>query len=108
MISPDRKRKAVQQSIQALDVSERRACRMVGQPRSTQRYHKRPAVDEEYLTARIIELASQYGRYGYRRVTTLLRNEGWIVNQQASRADQAQRGAKRASETAYTRTVVAL
>jgi putative transposase len=70
----------VQQSIQALDVSERRACRVVGLPRSTQRYNKRPADDEEYLTERIIELASQYGRYGYRRVTALLRNEGWIVN----------------------------
>jgi putative transposase len=70
----------VHQSIQALDVSERRACRVVGQPRATQRYLKRPADDEEYLTSRIIELASQYGRYGYRRVTALLRNEGWIVN----------------------------
>jgi len=70
----------VQQSIQALDVSERRACRVVGLPRSTQRYLKRPADDEEFLTARIIDLASQYGRYGYRRVTALLRNEGWIVN----------------------------
>ncbi len=78
MISPDRKRKAVKQAVQTLDVSERRACRVVGQPRSTQRYHKRPADDEDFLTSRIIELASQYGRYGYRRVTALLRNEGWI------------------------------
>jgi len=39
---------------------------------------QRPADDEEHLTSRIIELASQYGRYGYRRVTALLRNEGWI------------------------------
>jgi hypothetical protein len=78
IISPDRKRQAVQQSIQALDVSERRAWRVVGLPRSTQRYHKQPADDEEYLTERIIVLASQYGRYGYRRVTALLRNEGWI------------------------------
>ena len=70
----------MQQSIQALDVSERRACRVVGLPKSTQRYNKQPADDEEYLTERIIELASQYGRYGYRRVTALLRNEGWIVN----------------------------
>jgi transposase InsO family protein len=53
---------------------------VVGQPRSTQRYNKRPADDEQFLTSRIIELASQYGRYGYRRVTALLRNEGWIVN----------------------------
>ena len=80
MISPDRKRKAVVQVIEALDVSERRACRVVGQPRSTQRYNKLPADDEEFLTSRIIELASKYGRYGYRRVTALLRNDGWIVN----------------------------
>jgi len=80
VISPDRKRKAVNQAIQALDVSERRACRVVGQPRATQRYNKRPADDEDFLTSRIIELASRYGRYGYRRVTALLRNEGWIVN----------------------------
>ncbi len=63
---------------EVLDVSERRACRVVGQPRSTQRYHKQPADDEEFLTARIIELASQYGRFGYRRVAALLRNESWI------------------------------
>ena len=80
IISPDRKRKAVQQSIQAQDVSERRACRVVGQSRTTQQYNKRPADDEEYLTSRIIEQASRYGRYGYRRVTALLRNEGWIIN----------------------------
>jgi putative transposase len=38
------------------------------------------AGDENALTARIIDLASQYGRYGYRRITALLRNEGWQVN----------------------------
>jgi hypothetical protein len=64
IISPDRKYQAVQQSIQALDVSGRRACRVVGLPRSTRRYPKQPACDEEVLTERIIELASQYGRYG--------------------------------------------
>ena len=52
----------------------------MGQHRSTQRYHKRVPDDEESLRSRIIELASQYGRYGYRRVAALLRNEGWIVN----------------------------
>jgi hypothetical protein len=53
---------------------------VVGQSRATQRYFKRPADDEDFLTSRVVELASQYGRYGYRRVTALLRNEGWIVN----------------------------
>ena len=50
------------------------------QPRTTQRYNKGPVDDEDFLNSRIIELASQYGCYGYRRVTALLRNEGWIVN----------------------------
>ncbi len=53
---------------------------MVGQPRSTQRYAKQDLDYEEIITERIVALASQYGRYGYRRVTALLQNEGWIVN----------------------------
>jgi len=36
--------------------------------------------DEERLRERIIALAGQYGRYGYRRITAMLRNEGWDVN----------------------------
>jgi len=63
-----------------LDVSERRTCRVLGQHRSTQRYDKHLANDDEILRARIVDLASQYGRYGYRRVTALLRNEDWVVN----------------------------
>jgi len=61
-------------------VSERRVCRVLGQPRSTQRYQRRQPEDEETLTRRIISLASDYGRYGNRRVTALLREEGWLVN----------------------------
>ena len=80
MIAPDSKRQAVRQAVEALDISERRACQVIGQPRSTQRYDKQVPDDEELLRQRIIELASEYGRYGYRRVTALLRNEGWIVN----------------------------
>ncbi len=61
-------------------MTERRACQVLGQPRSTQRYEPLVANDEGPLTAAIIGLAGQYGRYGYRRVTALLRNEGWQVN----------------------------
>jgi hypothetical protein len=62
------------------DVSERRACAVIGQPRSRQR--RRPCVrdDEDALTAAIIRLATTYGRYGYRRVRALLCAEGWRVN----------------------------
>jgi len=53
---------------------------VLGQSRTSQRYGPKVAGDEDALTARIIELASMYGRYGYRRITALLRNEGWWVN----------------------------
>jgi len=63
-----------------LGVSERKACRVLRQPRSTQRCCPVPADDEEPLTRRIVELAAEYGRYGYRRITAMLRREGWRVN----------------------------
>jgi putative transposase len=61
-------------------VSQRRACRVLEQPRSTQRRVRCIPADEPPLVKRIIQLASDYGRYGYRRVTALLRGEGWPVN----------------------------
>jgi putative transposase len=61
-------------------VSERRACRLLDQPRSTQRRARQIPSDEPRLVKRITELASAYGRYGYRRVTALLHAEGWRVN----------------------------
>jgi putative transposase len=63
-----------------LGVSERRACAALGQHRSTQRKIIRTREDEAALTADIIALAKTYGRYGYRRVTALLRDAGWTVN----------------------------
>jgi putative transposase len=62
-------------------VPERRACRvLLGQHRSVQRYAARPRPDAAALTAEVVTLASAYGRYGYRRVTALLRRAGWRVN----------------------------
>ncbi len=61
-------------------VSERRACRVLSLARSTQRRSLQLSGDERRLTERITQLASLYGRYGYRRVTALLRHEGWRVN----------------------------
>ena len=80
VLSPSRHRLTVDHVQDTLKVSERRACRVLGQHRSTQRKPRRPRVDEAALTADIIRLAEQYGRYGYRRITTLLRREGWAVN----------------------------
>jgi transposase InsO family protein len=63
-----------------LAVSERRVCVALGQHRSTQRKMPRGKNDEEALTADITALAQQFGRYGYRRITALLRDAGWVVN----------------------------
>ncbi len=63
-----------------LTVSERRACRVLGQVRRTQRYTLKVADDEIVLTTNIVSLASHYGRYGYRRITAMLRAVGWGVN----------------------------
>ncbi len=61
-------------------MSERRACAVLAQHRSTQRKIPQSRDDEERLTADLIELARQYGRYGYRKIAELLRRAGWLVN----------------------------
>ena len=63
-----------------LPVSERRACAVVGQSRATQRRQPKVRADEAVLTEAIVRLATQYGRYGYRRIRQLLVNEGWRVS----------------------------
>lgn len=65
---------------QTLQISERRACRTLGQNRSTQRKVPCGSADEERLTADIIELTREFGRYGYRMITGMLNNSGWHVN----------------------------
>jgi transposase InsO family protein len=62
------------------DVSERLACRVLGQHRSTQRKPPKGRADDAALTADIVALATEYGRYGYRRITAMLRAAGWAVN----------------------------
>ena len=66
--------------VERLRVSQRRACRVLGQSRRTQRYLPRVRDDEVPLTARVIELAALYGRYGTPRITAILQSEGWTVN----------------------------
>ena len=79
-MSPARRRLCVEHVRRELGVSERRACAALGQHRSTQRRVPRGREDEERLTAGIVELARQYGRYGYRKIAALLRRAGWLVN----------------------------
>ena len=80
-MSPAKRRRAMIHIRQHFPrLSERRACRVLGQPRTTQRRVWLIPDDEAPLVRRMIELATQYGRYGYRIVTGMLRNEGWQVN----------------------------
>lgn len=80
LLSPARRRRCIDHIRGMIAVSERRVCRVLGQHRSTQRKVPRGADDAAALTEDIIALARQYGRYGYRRVTALLREAGWHVS----------------------------
>ena len=80
LLSPSRRRQCIDHARGRLGISERRACRVLGQHRSTQRRIPRGRDDEDRLVADMIELARRYGRYGYRRIAALLRDAGWQVN----------------------------
>ncbi len=66
--------------VENLGVSQRRACRVLEQNRSVQRYEHRISTFQKALTRRAVDLATQFGRYGYRRITELLKREGWPVS----------------------------
>ena len=76
LLSPERRRRCVVQVRQRLGVSERRACRVLGQARSTQRRIPKRSEDEEALREDVVKVARRFGRYGYRMVTGMLRTEG--------------------------------
>ncbi len=79
-MSPSKRRRVFMDICQGLAVSERRAQEYssnAARLRDTSPYGRD---EEERLVARSIELATQYGRYGYRRITALLNQEGWLVN----------------------------
>jgi putative transposase len=79
-VSPSRKRTAVDHLEETFEVSERRACKVVEQPRSTQRYVFRLASDEAAVVTRMLELVRVHPRFGYRRIAALLKREGFRVN----------------------------
>jgi putative transposase len=64
-----------------LEVSERRACLVLEQPRSSQRYRSQPPRDDgRELVSRMLGLVKDHPRYGYRRIWALLREEGFKIN----------------------------
>jgi transposase InsO family protein len=94
VVTAGQRREAARQLQEAFDVSERRACRVLGQPRSTQRQMPKAKEDEGRLVARMLELVRQHPRYGYRRIWALLRREGWRVNRKRVHRLWRQQGLK--------------
>ena len=76
-MSPSRKRVAVVELQLQFEVSERRACQTINQPRSSQCYQPQPRCDEGPLVRRMLELVRARPRFGYRRIAVLLRAEGF-------------------------------
>ena len=79
-MSPARKQEAVCKLVDKFATSERRACRVLGQPRASQRRRPQRRADEARLVERMLELVRLHPRYGYRFITAKLRQEGWRVN----------------------------
>jgi len=80
MVSPERRRAAVAYVMKRHKFSERKACRLVGQNRSTQRYCPAAPEEEQRLIRAMNELAEKHPRWGYRMICRLLRDDGWTVN----------------------------
>lgn len=76
-MSPSRKQGAVRELQDQFAASERRACRVLNQPRSSQRRKAKPREDEPALVKRTLELVRKRPRFGYRRIAALLREEGF-------------------------------
>ena len=80
MVSPNLRREAVNALQRSFEVSERRACRVMNQPRATQRYRTSKPDRDRSLIKAMREVAMREPRAGYRTVSKLLRREGWDVN----------------------------
>jgi len=86
-VSPERRRRAVTVLQQRFGVSQRRACRVVGQHRSTQRKPGRPVTGtEQVVRARLREIAAAKPRWGWRKAYWVLRGEDHVVNHKRVRA----------------------
>ena len=94
LLSAERKKKAVQHVIKSFKTSLSRACRLVEIDRSTARYRSRLIDKDKEIRSKITELTSKYGRYGYKRITALLRRDNLIVNHKKVRRIWREEGLK--------------
>ena len=79
-MSPERRRRAASHLQGRFGISERKACRLTSQHRSSQRYRRVLLPEEAVLRERLRLLARRHPRYGYRRIHAILRREGWACN----------------------------
>jgi len=82
-VSPARRRRAVEHLQRTLGVSQRWACRLAGQQRSTQRHQPAEPDRDRVLRAELRRRSRAHPRWGYRRVHAQLREQGWAVNRKA-------------------------
>jgi putative transposase len=96
MVTPDRRRRAVVVLVKRFGVSERRACRVVGQHRSTQRRPLRPIPPEDAkLRSRLRRFARNHPRMGWRKAHVVVRREGYCVNHKKLRRLWKEEGLRR-------------
>jgi len=96
MVTPGRRRIAVAVLVDRFGVSQRRACRVVGQHRSAQRRPRRPAADVEVkLRSRLREIAREHPRWGWKTAYSIVRREGWKVNRKRIQRLWREEGLKR-------------
>jgi hypothetical protein len=96
LLTPERRRRAVNALQQRFGVSQRRACRVVGQHRSTQRSPERPLTDDEAaLRARLRRIAREHPRWGWRMAHRLLRRDGHQLNHKRIRRLWREEGLRR-------------
>jgi len=80
VVGPARKREAVAHLEEVLAVSQRRACEVIVQPRSTQRYRGRKRSRDAALAAELRRISAAHPRAGYRMATALLRRGGMEID----------------------------
>jgi len=100
MVTPRRRHVAVSELQGRFGVSERRACSVLGQHRSTQRHNPRRRFDEEHLRRRLQAMSTKFPRYGYRRIHALLLREGYACNRKRIQRLWRDEGLLRTKETA--------
>ena len=103
LLSPYKRNAAVGYVLNEYKVSERRACAVLDINRTAFRYEPIKRDDEDEIREKIIEKACNYGRTGYRQVTSMLRNDGILINHKRVERIWGEEGLKRPAKQSKKR-----